>query len=364
LYSDFSRRTREPFAERREITLLRAEHWLQRCAILNVLSMPELPEVETVARGLRQAILGRRIISVTLGKTDFIDDPAALEQHLPGRQIEAVERYGKFMLLRLSAVRGETLVTTNGDTAPASLLVHLGMTGQFAPSPAGQPLEKHTHICLLLDDGRELRYTDARRFGRVAYLTRALLAEELIGFGADALEVRKEEFASRICGRRARIKALLLDQSVLRGVGNIYADESLWRAKVHPAQLGAKLTRKQAETLHRVLQGILKKAIVLRGSSISDFLDAEGMPGEYQRHHRAYGREGKSCYRCKTLIRRSIVAGRSSYFCPRCQPSPRGFAVLPLSKKKTRKTTRREAATRSGQAPHAEKLQRRNGKRR
>jgi formamidopyrimidine-DNA glycosylase len=326
--------------------------------------MPELPEVETVARGLRQAILGRRIISVTLGKTDFIDDPAALEQHLPGRQIEAVERYGKFMLLRLSAVRGETLVTTNGDTAPASLLVHLGMTGQLAPSPAGQPLEKHTHICLLLDDGRELRYTDARRFGRVAYLTRALLAEELIGFGADPLEVRKEEFASRICERRARIKALLLDQSVLRGVGNIYADESLWRAKVHPAQLGAKLTRKQAETLHRVLQDILKKAIVLRGSSISDFLDAEGVPGEYQRHHRAYGREGKSCYRCKTLIRRSIVAGRSSYFCPRCQASPRGFAVLPLAKKKTRKTTRREAPTWSGQAPHAEKLQRRNGKRR
>jgi formamidopyrimidine-DNA glycosylase len=304
--------------------------------------MPELPEVETVARGLRQAILGRRILSVTLGKTDFIDDPAALEQHLPGRQIEAVERYGKFMLLRLSAVHGETLVTTNGDAAQASLLVHLGMTGQLAPSPAGQPLEKHTHICLLLDDGRELRYTDARRFGRVAYLTKALLADELIGFGADPLEVSKEEFASRICVRRARIQALLLDQCVLRGVGNIYADESLWKAKIHPARLGVTLDRKQAETLRRVLQDILRKAIVLRGSSISDFLDAEGEPGEYQRHHRAYGREGQSCYRCKTLIRRAIVAGRSSYFCPGCQPSPRGFAVLPLSKKKTRETKRRE----------------------
>ncbi len=138
--------------------------------------MPELPEVETVARGLRQAILGRRILSVTLGKTDFIDDPAALEQHLPGRQIEAVERYGKFMLLRLSAVDGEFCNGTNGDVAPASLLVHLGMTGQIAPSPAGQPLEKHTHVCLLLDDGRELRYTDARRFGRIAYLTKTSLA--------------------------------------------------------------------------------------------------------------------------------------------------------------------------------------------
>jgi formamidopyrimidine-DNA glycosylase len=315
--------------------------------------MPELPEVETVARGLRQAILGRRILSVTLGKTDFIDDPAALEQHLPGRRIEAVERYGKFMLLRLSAVHGENRVTSNGDAAPASLLVHLGMTGQLAPSPAAQPQQRHTHVCLVLDDGRELRYTDPRRFGRIAYLTNALLAEELIGFGADPLEVSQEEFASRICGRRARIKALLLDQSVLRGVGNIYADESLWRAKIHPARLGTKLTPKEAKRLRRVLQGILRKAIVLRGSSISDFLDAEGEPGEYQRHHRAYGREGKSCYRCNTPIRRAIVAGRSSYFCPRCQPPPRGFAVFPLSKKKTRETKRRDAE-------RTEKSQRRN----
>jgi len=312
--------------------------------------MPELPEVETVARGLRQAILGRRILSVTLGKTDFIDDPAALEQHLPGRQIEAVERYGKFMLLRLSAVNEETRATTNGDAAPASLLVHLGMTGQIAPSPAGQPLEKHTHVCLLLDDGRELRYTDARRFGRIAYLTKTSLAEELAGFGADPLEVSKEEFANRICERRARIKALLLDQSVLRGVGNIYADESLWRARIHPARLGAKLSGKQAETLRCALQDILRKAIVLRGSSISDFLDAAGEPGEYQRHHRAYGREGKKCYRCKVAIRRAIVAGRSSYFCPRCQPSPRRFAALPLLVKNRRKAKRR-GAERAGKSP-------------
>jgi formamidopyrimidine-DNA glycosylase len=296
--------------------------------------MPELPEVETVARGLRRTILGRRILTVTLGKTDFIDDPVALEQHLPGRQIEAVDRYGKFMLLRLSAVNGVARVEANGDAAPASLLVHLGMTGQIAPSPAGQPLEKHTHVCLLLDDGRELRYVDPRRFGRIAYLTEAPLAEELIGFGADPLEVSKEEFANRICGRRARIKALLLDQGVLRGVGNIYADESLWRSKIHPARMGANLSKKQAETLRRMLQEILQKAIVMRGSSISDFLDAEGEPGEYQRHHRAYGREGKNCYRCKTPIRRAIVAGRSSYFCPKCQPSPRSFSALPLPRKR------------------------------
>src|SRR5258708_16590187 len=127
------------------------------------------------------------------------------------------------MLLRLSAAHSETRAAANGDAAPASLLVRLGMTGQIAPSPAGQPLEKHTHVCMLLDDGRELRYTDPRRFGRIAYLTKALLAEELAGFGADPLEVGKEEFAGRIVGRRARIKALLLDQDVLRPVRNTYS---------------------------------------------------------------------------------------------------------------------------------------------
>jgi DNA-formamidopyrimidine glycosylase len=138
--------------------------------------MPELPEVETVARGLQKSVAGRRIVSVRLGKTDFIDDPAALEQQLPGRQIEKVERYGKFMLLRLSAD------SENGDVEAASLLVHLGMTGQLAPYAAEQPCAKHTHVWFGLDDGRELRYTDPRRFGRMAYLTRALLADELTAF--------------------------------------------------------------------------------------------------------------------------------------------------------------------------------------
>jgi formamidopyrimidine-DNA glycosylase len=285
--------------------------------------MPELPEVETVARGLRQTILGRRILSVRLGKTDFIDDPAALEMHLPGRRIDAVDRYGKFMLLRLSPVATSERPVENGDSAPASLLVHLGMTGQLAPAPAAQPHQKHTHVWMLLDDGRELRYTDPRRFGRIAYLAEAPLAQHLTAFGADPLEVTVADFAARIRQRHARIKALLLDQSVLRGVGNIYADESLWGARIHPARLGSQLRPQEAETLRKVLQDVLRKAIALRGSSISDFLDANGEPGEYQRRHRAYGREGKPCYRCRTRIRRAIVAGRSSYFCPRCQRAPR-----------------------------------------
>ena len=272
--------------------------------------MPELPEVETVARGLQREIAGRRVVSVTLGKTDFMDNPDEIERQLPGAEIHAVERYGKFMLLRLR----------RAEAAPeAALLVHLGMTGAMMPRPVSEPHAKHTHLVALLNDGRELRYVDPRRFGRMALLTGDALEEELRRFGADPLEVPVEEFARRINERRARIKALLLDQQVLRGVGNIYADESLWKAKIHPAQLGARLQPEQLEKLYRALQQILKKAIALRGSSISDFLDAEGEPGEYQLHHKAYGREGKPCYRCKTLIKRIVVAGRSSYFCPNCQ---------------------------------------------
>jgi formamidopyrimidine-DNA glycosylase len=281
--------------------------------------MPELPEVETVARGLQRRIAGRRILSITLGKTDFIDNPEEIEKELPGRTIRSVARYGKFLLLRLTPKvdAGET----EGESA---LLVHLGMTGMLKAQPASEPHAKHTHGVALLDDGRELRYTDPRRFGRMAYLAGAALREELRRFGADPLEAGLEEFTARIRGKRARIKALLLDQRVLRGVGNIYADESLWKAKIHPKRLGARLRKEQVKALYRALQGILKRAIAMRGSSIADFLDAEGQPGEYQQHHRAYGREGKPCFRCRARIKRVMVAGRSSYFCPWCQKSPRG----------------------------------------
>ena len=282
--------------------------------------MPELPEVETVARGLQREIAGRSILSVAVGKSDFIDDPALLEKELPGRKIRAVERYGKFLLLRLG-----NREKAGAPEPESALLVHLGMTGLLMPRPGREPPAKHTHVVMQLDDGRELRYIDARRFGRMAYLSGEALQTELRRFGVDPLETRLEEFTQSIHRRRARIKALLLDQHVLRGVGNIYADESLWKAKIHPAHLGARLKPAQLAELYRALQEILRKAIVLRGSSISDFLDAEGVPGDYQRHHRVYDREGKGCVRCKTPIRRVVVAGRSSYFCPQCQKAPKGW---------------------------------------
>jgi formamidopyrimidine-DNA glycosylase len=191
------------------------------------------------------------------------------------------------------------------------------------PRAAAEPHVKHTHVIFLLDDGRELRYVDPRRFGRMAFLAGTELQRELLRFGVDPLESSREAFINLIHSRRAHIKALLLDQSVIRGVGNIYADESLWRAKIHPTQLGANLKPRQSKLLYAKLQEILRKAIALRGSSISDFLDSDGIPGDYQHHHRVYDREGKPCFRCKTPIRRIIVAGRSSYFCPQCQKAPR-----------------------------------------
>ncbi|HEY1422445.1 MAG TPA: bifunctional DNA-formamidopyrimidine glycosylase/DNA-(apurinic or apyrimidinic site) lyase [Candidatus Acidoferrum sp.] len=309
--------------------------------------MPELPEVETVARGLQLSVAGRRILSVVLRKTDFIDDPAAMERELPGRTIARVERFGKFMLLQLAQRQnaGADDVAA-GEVISEALLVHLGMTGNLAPHSAAQPLAKHTHVTFELDDGRELRYIDPRRFGRMAYLSGETLAAELLRFGADPLLVSEAEFVQRIRGSRARIKALLLDQSVLRGVGNIYADESLWAARIHPAKSGSRLTLAEVALLRKELQKILRKAIQMRGSSISDFVDGEGLSGEYQQRHKVYGREGKKCFRCGTKIKRIIVAGRSSHYCPACQRSPRGISG---AAKKAKRKPRARASKRQPQ---------------
>jgi formamidopyrimidine-DNA glycosylase len=261
--------------------------------------MPELPEVETVARGLREVLPGRRVLSVRLGKTDFIDDPAALEQELPGGTFARIRRLGKYLLLDL-----EPRKTPAEET---SLLIHLGMTGQISVCPPDTPVELHTHVFLALDDGRELRYNDVRRFGRMALLANGAHERVLGGLGVEPLEVSE---------------AVLLNQSVVRGIGNIYADESLWRAKIHPEKIGAQLQDDELRRLHRAVQHILREAIRLRGSSVSDYVDLDGGRGEFQQKHRAYQHDGKKCYRCGTIIRRIIVAGRSTHFCPQCQPAP------------------------------------------
>jgi formamidopyrimidine-DNA glycosylase len=279
--------------------------------------MPELPEVETVVRGLQAVLPGRRILEVRLGKTDFIEDPAALETHLPGARIGAVKRYGKFLLFELESANA------NDPARELALLVHLGMTGQLVTGPADAHVLPHTHVFFALDDGKELRYTDVRRFGSMQLLLDGAREKVLGSLGLDPLEMTEEQLAAAVHSRRARVKALLLDQRVLRGIGNIYADESLWRARIHPTRIGANLKRDEVHRLYRAVRDVLNEAIRLRGSSVSDYVDSEGRRGEFQLRHRVYQRNGKKCFRCGATIRRAIVAGRSSHFCPKCQRAPR-----------------------------------------
>lgn len=265
---------------------------------------------------------GRRIAEVRLGKTDFIDDAAKLEEILPGSRISTVRRHGKFIVLLLEKpVSAET--APNSPVTRFHFIVHLGMTGQLTVFPPLRPSPPHTHVWIPLDNDTELRFTDPRRFGRMLVLPEEQSASVLGPLGIDPLEVTAEEFQARLAAKRARIKAVLLDQRVLRGMGNIYTDESLWRARIHPARLASSLKREEAARLYRAMQQVLRAAIRLGGSSISDYVNAEGQPGEFQIRHRVYQREGKKCSRCGALIRRIIVAGRSSYFCPRCQRAPR-----------------------------------------
>ncbi len=278
--------------------------------------MPELPEVETVARGLQSALPGRRILSVRLGKTDFIEDPAALERDLPGSRVESVRRYGKFMLIDFQP--------RDASEPKFALQVHLGMTGRMVVTAPEELVAPHTHVFMTLDDGREVRYTDPRRFGLMRIVADGGREALLAKVGLEPLTASELEFRRRISTRRARIKALLLDQHVLGGMGNIYTDESLWRARINPKRLGANLDAGGIHRLYGAMRRVLAEAIESRGSSISDFVDSYGLPGNFQQKHRVYDREGLKCFRCGTRIKRAIVAGRSSYFCPHCQPEPRG----------------------------------------
>jgi formamidopyrimidine-DNA glycosylase len=277
--------------------------------------MPELPEVETVVRGLREPLVGRRIVGVRFGKTDFIDDPIALGERLPGSKIARVERFGKFISLALQPLES--------IQSEFYFFIHLGMTGQLMSRNPYEPVAAHTHAFVELDDGRELRYTDIRRFGRMLLVAESEKEKFHGQLGRDPLEISEKEFVEEFSSRHSQVKALLLNQSVLRGMGNIYTDEALWRAKIHPARLGSNLKPDQLKALYKAMQHVLNTAIRMRGSSISDYLDAEGLPGGYQSRHRVYGREGKPCPRCKTAVRRAVVAGRGTHFCPHCQSAPR-----------------------------------------
>ena len=288
--------------------------------------MPELPEVETIARGLASRVIGDVIESVWLGsKPEPLKSTASeIVATLESKRIGAVHRVGKHIVFDLengrrasSPVKAKSRRKSSKASRPASntaqWIVHLGMTGRMLVCNAHQALEKHTHAVAKLASGRELRFVDPRRFGRLS------VAHGFEAAGSEPLEVELDDFVHLFRGRKTPIKSALLNQKLLRGVGNIYADESLFRSGVRPRRRAASLTREELVLLYAAVREVLKEAIALGGSSVSDYVDADGEEGLFQLQHRVYGREGEPCLVCKTPIKRVVIAGRSSHYCPNCQ---------------------------------------------
>lgn len=262
--------------------------------------MPELPEVETVARSIAP-LVGRRIVTAEFRCLRILrgGDPDRMAEALAGRKIAGVKRYGKFLVLPL--------------TGGGYLTIHLGMTGRLL---LGGPAGKHTHAIFTFDRGA-LLFDDSRQFGCIEYSEE--FPKRVARLGPEPLEISAAEFAAGMKRRRTIVKALLLNQAFVRGIGNIYADEALFRAGIHPQTIAARLRKERAYKLHAAIREVLSEAIAAGGSSISDYVDAEGRKGFFQFQHRVYGREGEPCAACGSKIRRVLVAQRSSHFCPRCQ---------------------------------------------
>jgi formamidopyrimidine-DNA glycosylase len=295
--------------------------------------MPELPEVETIARGLAKRLTGEVVESVWLGqKKEPLKSPAAqIAGVLEHSRISSVRRMGKHIVFDLqpedSAPRPSRRSSQSrrkvsqpgkagvgaGAASHVQWIVHLGMTGSLRVCDVQTEIAKHTHAILKMRSGRELRFVDPRRFGRLSVATAFDAA------GVEPLEVDLARFVPLFRGRKTPIKSALLNQKLLRGVGNIYADEALFRAGLRPGRRASSITRDQFAKLYTGLQQVLSEAIALGGSSISDYVDADGEEGFFQLRHRVYGREGEPCGVCKTPIKRIVIAGRSSHYCPKCQ---------------------------------------------
>lgn len=272
--------------------------------------MPELPEVETVRRGLSPLLLGRRLLRARVRERRLREPirPAELRR-VEGATVTGVRRRSKYLLVDTSA--GEVI------------LIHLGMTGQLWVADAGRPQQPHEHLVIPLDDGRELRYADARRFGMVRVIPRARLAHHprMRGLGPEPLEgeLSGERLFRETRGRARPVKSLLLDTRTIAGIGNIYACEALHRAGIHPARAVRRIGRPAWDRLLAVLREVLEEAIRAGGTTLRDFLNAERMEGYFRIRLRVYDREGEECGRCGRAIRRIVQAGRSTFYCPGCQ---------------------------------------------
>ena len=273
--------------------------------------MPELPEVETIVADLRPHLVGRTIVHCELRFPSIVrhPEPERFIDSITGLRIEGVRRRGKFILIALGAGR--------------LLVVHLGMSGQLRLVEADAEIENHTHVILDLDDGRQLRYRDPRRFGRLLLGTEdeLLTSGTLPKLGPEPIDptFNADALYKRFRKRRAPLKALLLDQTMVAGVGNIYADESLYRARLRPDRAAGSLSRKSVGRLHESLRDSLEAAIRNRGSSVDTYRDAWGEIGNQQESLLVYGRAGEPCFTCGRPLSVVRIAGRSTVFCRRCQ---------------------------------------------
>jgi formamidopyrimidine-DNA glycosylase len=273
--------------------------------------VPELPEVETIVADLRPHLVGRTITRCELAFPTIVRHPEPEEfvDAVVGHRIESAGRRGKYILIGL----GQDLL----------LVVHLGMTGQLRLVDAAAPLEKHTHAVLFLDDGRQLRYRDPRRFGRLLLGTEQALREskKMPRLGPEPIDpdFAADELYRRLRRRRTPLKAVLLDQEAIAGVGNIYADESLHRARLRPDRIAGKISKKSAQRLHESLRESLRVAIANRGSSVDTYRDAWGEIGAQQEKLLVYGRAGEPCFTCGRPLSSIRIAGRTTVFCRRCQ---------------------------------------------
>jgi formamidopyrimidine-DNA glycosylase len=271
--------------------------------------MPELPEVETVANGLHKRVAGTTIESVWIGerKQPLKSTPRAIAKMLEGARIKQARRVGKHIVVDLEEEDGD---------ARGQWIIHLGMTGSVLVVDPAADLLKHTHLIAKLSSGKEIRFVDPRMFGKLAVRKKSELFEAP---GLEPLQVSLEDFVRLFRGRNTPIKSALLNQSLLSGVGNIYADESLYRAGIRPRRKAKSLTRAELARLHQKLGEVLREAVELGGSSVSDYVDVEGNEGFFHLRHNVYQRTGEPCLECKTPIRRFVIAGRSSHYCPECQ---------------------------------------------
>ena len=270
--------------------------------------MPELPEVETIVRGLQHRSVGQKIVRVKVSLPKIIrGDKERFVSLIEGASIEEVRRQGKIIILGLS----------NG----MSILVHLKLTGQLLYISQDVPADRHTHLVFSLSGGEELRYVDLRQFGYflLTETSEIFHLPQLSALGPDPLKISLDEFKGLISKRSGRIKSLLLNQSFLAGIGNIYADEILHLSGIHPLQQAHILSESKIKRLHQAIREVLARTIKYRGSSVSDYLDLAGQEGNYQRFHQVYQREGKPCLTCQAKIARLKIGNRSSYFCPNCQ---------------------------------------------